>query len=181
MVKRTFVIADTHFGHKNICQFSDKYGKQLRPWNNPDDMDEAMVTLWNETVRPEDKVYCLGDIAINRRCISTIGRCNGDKVLIKGNHDIAKLKEFTPYFRDIRACQTFGKVILTHIPIHPQCMDRWDLNIHGHLHTENIKLKKMYFSKISDPRYFCVSAEQINYKPILLEEAIEKLKQQLGE
>ena len=42
-----------------------------------------MVKRWNETVRPNDKVYHLGDVVINRKALKTLGRLNGEKVLIK--------------------------------------------------------------------------------------------------
>ena len=77
-----FVVADTHFGHKGVCQFLNEDGSKLRPWKDPVEMDEAMVDLWNETVKPTDKVYHLGDVIINRRAFATVAKLNGDKVLI---------------------------------------------------------------------------------------------------
>ena len=40
-----------------------------------------------KTVRPTDKVYHLGDVAINRNGLKALERLNGKKVLIKGNHE----------------------------------------------------------------------------------------------
>ncbi|MGA1873758.1 MAG: hypothetical protein ACMUHY_08805, partial [Thermoplasmatota archaeon] len=40
-----------------------------------------------------------------------------DKVLIKGNHDIFKLTDYTKYFRDIRGYHVMNGLILSHIPI----------------------------------------------------------------
>lgn len=160
MTKKIFVIADTHFGHKGILTFAKKDGHKLRDFNTTEEHDDHIVACWNSVVGEHDTVYVLGDVAINRRCISTIGRCNGRKILIKGNHDIFKLKDYTPYFEDIRAYKIFPMhgIILSHIPIHPQCMDRWILNMHGHLHDENI----------NDKRYECVSCEQVDYHPKLI-------------
>ena len=62
--------------------------------NDPNEMDEEMIKRWNETVRPNDKVYHLGDVVINRKALTTLSRLNGDKVLIRGNHDIFKLEEY---------------------------------------------------------------------------------------
>ena len=86
-----FLVSDTHFGHAGVCRFMRNDGvTKLRPWDNPEDMDEAMVKLWNERVRPNDKVYHLGDVVMHRRALSIMSRLNGDKVLIRGNHDIFK-------------------------------------------------------------------------------------------
>jgi calcineurin-like phosphoesterase family protein len=46
----------------------------MRPWIDPDEMDEEMVKRWNETVRPNDKVYHLGDVVINRKALKIMSR-----------------------------------------------------------------------------------------------------------
>jgi len=168
-MSNTFLVSDTHFGHKGVCHFLRADGvTKLRPWDTPEEMDEAMIKLWNETVQPKDKVYHLGDVVINRKALATLGRLNGDKVLIKGNHDIFRLEEYTPYFRDIRAYHIVYNTVLSHIPIHPDSKQRFDGNIHGHLHS----------NKLDDPWYLCVCVEQTDFKPIALEEAIKRLREQ---
>lgn len=175
MAGATFLISDTHFGHAGVCRFTEDDGiTKIRPWTNPDEMDEDMVRMWNETVRPQDKVYHLGDVVINRKALPIMNRLNGTKVLIKGNHDIFNLDDYTPYFKDIRAYHKLGDSILSHIPMHPDSLARWcGGNFHGHLHTNRV----MKDGKI-DPRYFSVCVEQIGFRPILLEDAVKRLKEQ---
>jgi calcineurin-like phosphoesterase family protein len=163
---KVFLTADTHFGHWGVTKFLRNDGTKLRPWDNPNDMDKDMVALWNDTVGPNDKVYHLGDVVINRRALQTLSLLNGDKVLIKGNHDIFKLHEYTPYFRDIRAYHVMDKFILSHIPVHKSQASRWEGNIHGHLHANSV----------DDAWYTCVSVEQTSFKPILFEELIHKIR-----
>ena len=164
-VHKNFVISDTHFGHSNILTFEHN-GNKVREFDSVDHMDETMIENWNRVVRPVDRVYHLGDIVMNRRCMPILDRLNGKKVLIKGNHDIFKLSDYLPYFDDIRAYKVFPKhmIILSHIPIHPSQMNRFKLNIHGHIHT-NI---------LDDDRYLNVSVEKINYTPLDLNEILEK-------
>ena len=178
-----FLVSDTHFGHAGVCRFLREDGTKLRPWDNPEEMDEEMVKRWNDTVRPNDKVYHLGDVVINRKALKTLGRLNGEKVLIKGNHDIFKLSDYLPYFKDIRAYHVMNGMILSHVPVHPESIARFGTNIHGHLHANRIKMKVRYPHKeteIIDPRYFNVSVEQIDFTPILFEQAIIKIKEQGG-
>lgn len=178
-----FLVSDTHFGHAGVCRFLREDGTKLRPWDNPEEMDEEMVKRWNDTVRPNDKVYHLGDVVINRKALKTLGRLNGEKVLIKGNHDIFKLSDYLPYFKDIRAYHVMNGMILSHIPVHESNLYRFGTNIHGHLHSNRVKVKVRYPHKeteIIDPRYFNVSVEQIDFTPILFEQAMIKIKEQGG-
>lgn len=168
-----YLVSDTHFGHKGVCNFLRDDGTKLRPWTNYEEMDEALVENWNNTVGPNDKVYHLGDVVLNRRALDIVARLNGDKVLIKGNHDIFRLDEYTKYFRDVRAYQVIGKLILNHIPLHTYSKERFSANIHGHTHDNHIMLD----GKI-DPWYYNVCVENTDYRPILLDQVIENIKLQ---
>lgn len=164
MAKRRFLVSDTHFGHQGVCVFTNYDGSKLRPWTNASEMDEEMVARWNEVVKPEDTVYHLGDVVIARKHLATLGRLHGDKVLIKGNHDIFKLSDYTKYFRDIRGYHVTGRAILSHIPVHPSQKGRFIGNVHGHTHG----------NKIDDPWYQCVCVEQTNFQPILMDEVLAR-------
>ena len=91
-----FMIADTHFGHEGVCKFLDAQGNKLRSFSCAEEMDEYIVSAWNSIVGSKDRVYVPWDVAMKRKDISTIGRCNGRKVLVRGNHDIFDLKDYTP-------------------------------------------------------------------------------------
>lgn len=172
----TFVISDTHFGHKGICEFTCDDGSPVRPWDNTDEMDEDMVKWWNETVGPKDKVYHLGDVVINRRALKTMSRLNGDKVLIKGNHDIFRINEYLEHFRDIRAYHVMHKVIMSHIPVHAESKGRFIANIHGHTHTNRVT-KRSWFRRVPDPWYVCVCVEQTNFRPISLDLIYQQIRE----
>jgi calcineurin-like phosphoesterase family protein len=184
-----FLTSDTHFGHINICKFTNYDGSPVRPWDDVQEMDEEMVKRWNNTVGPKDKVYHLGDVVINRRCLAIMDRLNGDKVLIRGNHDIFNLSDYTPYFRDVRGCHVMNGMILTHIPISKDSLARFGCNIHGHTHGNrvrklrgvNVKTGEMLYSDEIDPDYFCVCVEQTDFTPILFEEVIQRIKDQGGQ
>lgn len=51
-------------------------------------MNEAIVTIWNNTVKPDDTVYIVGDFSLNPKYVDLyLPRLNGNKFLIEGNHD----------------------------------------------------------------------------------------------
>lgn len=186
-----FLISDTHFGHTNTWQkFTLPDGSPLRPFTSTEEMDETMVDNWNRVVRPQDTVYHLGDVVIARRCLETVKRLNGRKILIRGNHDIFKDKDYYEAgFEQIHGVRVFvDKFILSHIPLHPDCVgERFKRNVHGHLHANqimrNMKVKAPIYNSNGvgvgimdverpepDPRYLCVCVEQINFTPVSFDE-----------
>lgn len=90
----TFYYADPHFGHKNIMGFDG------RPFNNTDEHDQVLISNWNNVVGIDDTVYLLGDLSWHNstKTIEILKQLNGNKILIKGNHDHKLLKNVK--FRD---------------------------------------------------------------------------------
>ena len=184
-----FLVSDTHFGHAGVCRFTRDDGTKLRPWHDPEEMDEHLVRVWNERVRPQDKVYHLGDVVINRRALKTLARLNGDKVLIRGNHDIFRDDEYREYFRELRACHVMNGMILSHIPVHESSLGRFGVNIHGHLHYQRVKRARgvnartgeILYGDDIDTRYHCVCVEQTpDFAPILFEDVIKRIEAEGG-
>jgi calcineurin-like phosphoesterase family protein len=152
-------------------------------------MDEAMVKAWNERVKPTDKVYHLGDVVIARKALKIMERLNGDKVLIRGNHDIYKDEDYSKYFRSIRAYHVMNGMILSHIPLHSDSMGRFGTNIHGHTHANRVKKARgvdartgeVLYSDVNDVRYHCVCVEQTpDFAPILFEDVIRNIEAEGG-
>jgi calcineurin-like phosphoesterase family protein len=171
-----FLVSDTHFGHAGVCRFTrPDSDEKLRPWTDPAEMDEFMVTAWNERVGPNDKVYHLGDVVMSRKSLSIMDRLNGDKVLIRGNHDIFKDDDYRKYFRELRAYHVMNGMILSHIPIHYDSLGRFGVNIHGHLHASRV----MKDGAI-DLRYHCVCVEQTDFAPILFEDVVKRIEAEGG-
>lgn len=186
----TFLVSDTHFGHTGVCRFTREDGvTKLRPWDDADEMDEEMIRRWNDRVRPSDKVYHLGDVVINRRALKTLARLNGDKVLIRGNHDIFRDDEYREYFRELRAYHVMNGMILSHIPVHEASLGRFGTNIHGHLHASRVKRARgvdaktgaVLYGTENDVRYHCVCVEQTDFAPILLEDVYKRIEAEGGE
>lgn len=164
-----FFIGDTHFGHKGIINFSAT--KPFRPFNTIEEHDEELIKRWNSVVNPKDTVWHLGDVAFGERNIHHVGRCNGKKKLVMGNHDMYSVDKYLQYFDKIFGAVEFKGTILTHIPVQEgQLKSRFFMNIHGHLHASNV-LKS---DGIKDSRYFNVSCEQINLTPIPYDEVLNQ-------
>lgn len=153
-----FFIGDTHIGHRNIINFYPEH----RPFNNIEDHDWEIIRRWNEIVNHNDTVFHLGDVVFGQNNMWKLGHLKGNKQLILGNHDKQPMREYLKYFTKIHGVKYIGRndAILTHVPVHPEQLNRWNINIHGHLHAINME----------DPRYVNVSCEQNELYPISWEQ-----------
>lgn len=160
-----WIISDTHFNHTNIIQYCG------RPFANAELMDEVLVDNWNDTVKDQDIVYHLGDVYFGEDGRDTLSKLKGRKRLILGNHDDGKDKFLHKTFQKIMMWRMFPEfgVLLTHVPVHESALYRGPeddrmakmlRNIHGHIHQNP--------SPTMNHRN--VSVEQINYRPINIEE-----------
>lgn len=87
-------------------------------------MDEAIIALWNETIKPEDTVYILGDFCWGTAKMweTYLPKMKGHKVLIIGNHDLKRMSSTTKkYFDNIQHYLEINDgdyhIIMSHYPI----------------------------------------------------------------
>lgn len=78
-----FFCSDTHFGHANIINYSN------RPYSDVEEMNEALIKNWNQVVGKNDTVYHLGDFAFMPydKFKNLLWRLNGYIHFMRGNHD----------------------------------------------------------------------------------------------
>jgi calcineurin-like phosphoesterase family protein len=175
MSGRTWVYSDPHFYHWNICKFTNVDGSKLRPWDDAREMTEDMVGWYNELVNDEDRVYILGDVAFSPQNMrDTVGRLKGRKVLVPGNHEPPKMRKYFDLFDDVRGYIVKKGFIMSHIPIHPGSLSRWELNIHGHTHNNSVKLNDKHPNGPDDMRYYSACVERTNFRPILLDTILKE-------
>lgn len=165
-MSNVFFIGDTHFHHANILKFTDKFERPLRVFSSIEEHDEYLVDTWNRVVGKRDTVFHLGDAVFGSN-LSVIGRLNGTKHLILGNHDKRKPREYANYFSKLWGMKPYKYgIVMAHAPIHPSSLEyRFEWNVHGHVHMHDV----------DDLRYMNVSAEAIDYEPISLDELIQIL------
>lgn len=174
---KTWVYSDPHFYHTNICKFTNYDGTKVRPWDDVKTMTEEMIGWYNEIVDDLDRVYILGDVAFSAANIrDTVGRLKGRKVLVPGNHEPPKMRKYFDVFDDVRGYVVKKGFVMSHMPIHPQSLSRWQLNIHGHLHNNTVKLALEHGDKLEeeDTRYYCACVERTNFRPKLLDEILHE-------
>lgn len=171
-----FITSDHHLMHDGMYRFTNPDGSAVRPWaQDSAEGDEMMIEAWNGVVHPKDTVYHLGDIAIRRGGLQLLGRLNGRKILVRGNHDIFKLSDYTPWFEDIRGSHKIDRLILSHYPIHPDSIPHWcDANVHGHTHSNGVTMISEDGERVPDPRYLNACVEAIGLSPVPVEKIAER-------
>ena len=147
-LSKIFFISDLHFGHTNVIMFD------TRPFNNIEHMEQALISNWNSVVSNQDITYILGDFcwkAQESEWIRLLDQLNGNKVLIKGNHDLKSYsKKLQAKFQDIKDYKEITverkHAVLCHYPIiFPKAAYNPDtVMLHGHVHLtrENSFLNK---------------------------------------
>lgn len=155
-----FFTSDLHLGHKNVMKFCPCF----RNFNCVDEMDNELISLWNDTVGINDEIYDLGDLSFYRdikKSICILKRLNGKHTLILGNHDeiiknnkdellqitkfdgnrlfeeIVDYKELTLKFKD-----DSYKLVLFHYPILEwNAGHHGSILLYGHIHDGLSPLK----------------------------------------
>ncbi len=160
-MRNIYVISDTHFGHENFLKFRDDDGNLIRDFSCVQEVDELMVSNWNETVRDEDIVYHLGDVYFKQGW-KHLERLKGRKRLVLGNHDKGKSPHLLRGFQKIFCSRMFPEfgIILTHHPIIIPENGKFSKNIHGHIHQNPCPTEN----------HINVSVEAIDYRPVNIEE-----------
>ena len=167
-MSRVWLITDTHFGHDKMIQYCGR----------PDDFSSKILNNMFSMVNKDDLLIHLGDICIGQDTLwhERLAVINCKKILVRGNHDHKSDSWYMShgwYF----VCSSFvtrfeGKNILfSHAPL--PISDN-DLNIHGHFH--NTLHHEDMFGLLTN-KHICLSIEETNYKPVLLETYIEGCRQ----
>jgi len=173
-----YFTSDWHLSHENIIQYSG------RPFRNAREMDEALLTLHNETVRPQDHVYNLGDVTMLRgsgahRIERLLERFNGHKRLLLGNHDHCSAQWYLRFFEKVKAVNVLDNILFTHIPVHPSSLGRFVANVHGHTHTQPdypAHRRINVDNHVTWVPWINVCVEKTDYRPIHLDEVKRRIR-----
>lgn len=130
-------ISDTHFFHKNIIEYCD------RPFDSVKEMNEALVTNWNECVKPHDLIYHTGDVSFGKaeETSDLLALLNGEKHLIRGNHDKGREKGWRDHWRTVNDFKEIKwadqKIVLCHYALRVWNRSHYgSWHVYGHSHGE---------------------------------------------
>lgn len=163
----TYFTSDLHFGHYNIIRYCQ------RPFENTDEMDEAIIAAWNNKVKEDDEVYILGDIALKSAKVALANRLNGKKHLIIGNHDYHNLESIAEIpFESVsfmKVIKEQGKTLtLCHFPTYSFI---GDYLLYGHVHNNESDASWIAVRKNENALNVCMDVNGL--VPVTLDELIE--------
>jgi len=165
VMSKKYVISDLHFHHKNILE----YAKGLRSGTTMEEHDEWLIDQINSVVTKHDLLYILGDIAMNNKGLHLVKKIRGNKMLVRGNHDLCATKQYLEYFQEVHGLLSYRGVFwMSHSPIHPGSL-RGRFNLHGHVHQNSV----------ADERYINCCVEMTFGVPQSLDELFEKYKDKI--
>jgi calcineurin-like phosphoesterase family protein len=144
-----YFTADQHFNHYKIIEYCK------RPFQNVQEMNDALVSNWNSVVNSRDLVFILGDFAMRNADDYAI-QLNGTKVFLCGNHD---KRWVISALRIISGCT---RIFMQHSPYLKEVPEPIDLILCGHVHDKWIM---QHWNKIP---MINVGVDVWNYKPVSL-------------
>lgn len=165
-MSKSWLISDTHLGHKNITKYRTQFSTAEEHHNT---VYENLATA----VGKRDTLWMLGDIAFTKEWLKKIDdiHCTR-KVLIVGNHDNERginMRDLVEVYDEVFSLVSHRNLWLTHCPIHESEIRNRQGVIHGHTHQ----------ALVEDCRYLNVCVEHTEYKPIVWSDAYEKLMEQM--
>lgn len=130
----TLFTADPHFGHRGILFHCE------RPFESVAEMDQVLISNWNEAVQPDDDIWVLGDLVYKSRRPAShyLEQLNGRKHLVWGNHDSQQVRNL-PAWTSSQAYAEIAvdgrKLILFHYAMRVwNGLHRGALHLYGHSH-----------------------------------------------
>lgn len=161
-------------------------------------MEKTLINNWNNTVTNKDMVYILGDFIWSKSTdiwIEILNKLNGNKCLIKGNHDPKKIhSKVRNKFCDIKDYKEIKdgdkRIIMSHYPIlfYKKAYDDNTIMLHGHVHERTIEanvltdtIKDIYLDDkkyaINKANIFNVGCMLNDYTPINIEYILKKISE----
>ena len=168
-----YYISDLHFGHRNVI------GMDQRPFETIEEMDETIITRWNERVTDEDDVYIVGDFAYRNGYTADwyLRRLRGRKHLIVGNHDYLTLQSekavgLVESVEKMQFIQDDGRnVLMCHYPVAEWYGKRYGgYHVHGHVHNRRDDVYE-FMSRYD--RALNAGCMLTDYRPATLDELME--------
>lgn len=168
--------SDHHFGHYNIIQYCN------RSFSSVEEMDQKLIELWNDVVKPGDIVYHLGDFCLrdakyahtiltqlNGRISLISNRFHHDKWMPKKDDSIVAFSKtgdpvvIKPMIFEVTYKNRI--FICSHFPLYSWPKMFYDaVHLYGHVHGGSVALSRTL--------HMDVGVDSHEFKPVSADEIL---------
>lgn len=186
-MSKIWITSDWHFNHNR------EFIWKPRGFQSVEEMNEAIVERHNSVVAPDDEVYVLGDLclgggewSITQANRALIERMNGHLHIVIGNHDTDSRVEMYGLCDNVETINYAEKIryngyhfFMTHFPcltsnLEKESLKQCTISLFGHTHQQT-----NFHNDI--PFMYHVGMDSHNCYPVLLDDAIEDMKNKVRE
>ena len=186
-MSKIWITSDWHFNHNR------EFIWKPRGFQSVEEMNEVIVERHNSVVAPDDEVYVLGDLclgggewSITQANRTLIERMNGRLHIIIGNHDTDPRVEMYGLCDNVETINYAEKIryngyhfFMTHFPcltsnLEKESLKQCTISLFGHTHQQT-----NFYNDI--PFMYHVGMDSHNCYPVLLDDAIEDMKNKVKE
>lgn len=167
-MSKNWYTADPHFGHKGIMKHCD------RPFDSVSQMDAAIIDNYNQKVKPNDRLFILGDFCWGNNPTEYSQRINCKNItLVHGNHDPAGVTKSEVWERSVQYLEVKDSghhLVLFHYPILEwNGWFRGSWHLYGHVHGTHAK-------KEEGSRRLDIGVDVHNFQPLDIKDIREIMK-----
>ncbi len=162
--EKIYFFSDAHFDHERIIMLCN------RPFNSTREMNQTLVSNWQDTVGHNDTVFFLGDMCLGRDRNSIdywLSKLSGNISYIRGNHDEDIINHANVIHSHYGIKYNNYQFLVMHDPHRPKGYDGWI--IHGDQHNNDLKNYPFINQKNKTVN---VCAELVEYTPLNLDRLI---------
>lgn len=192
-----FFTSDLHLGHANIIKYcgrtqfmtahdlmvynvvKNKSRAEQKKFRVSDkslyNMNEGIVKRWNERVKPEDTIFCIGDFCFKggkegglNKAKYWESKLNGKIIFIKGNHD--KNNSTKTIIERLVIGYGGKRICLVHNPEHVR--EGYEIHFVGHIHNNWTCKRVKYDWRFTD--LVNVGVDVWNFYPVKFDELMKR-------
>lgn len=177
-----YLTSDLHLCHDR------EFVYKPRGFNSIHDMNEAIISNWNNIINPEDDIYVLGDLMLNDNDtgLYLLKKLKGKIHIVLGNHDTnTRIELYKNCWNVVEV--TFAlrlnykgyHFFLTHFPcmtanLEKESLKKCTINLYGHTHQQT-----NFYNEI--PFMYHVGVDSHNCTPISIEDIIKDMQDKVEE
>lgn len=167
-MSKNYFIGDCHFSHNDI------HKKFRTNFSSDEEHDNIIYENIMACAGKRNQLWLLGDVFFKSDSfwrLDEFSKHFQNVNYLLGNHCNTGISKYAAQLDNVHifGIQSKYGMWISHAPVHPDEL-RGRVSVHGHTHN----ILMLDINKEIDKRYYCVSCEQVDYRPISLAQIKEE-------